>query len=232
MFGIIAAFIAWGYLQLIMLMDTQVAQEGRGAMWHGGSFTTIRLVPGEDIKETLLSFTKAHKLSAASIVSAVGSVSALKLRTASTRPDTLPTYLHDDTKHEIVSLSGTLEYSKATDSAYCHLHMSAADDHGRVIGGHLMPGTIVFTTAEITILNIPRLKFRRMADARTGWKELKITESEGYLFMRGLRAYKGGAEVLVHNLLEGWDKGWSTIPSWFSCQYSYFVRGAKTCAAA
>jgi hypothetical protein len=144
------------------------------------------------------------------------------------RPDTLPTYLHDDTKHEIVSLSGTCEYVKATDTPYCHLHMSASDDHGQVIGGHLMPGTIVFTTAEITILNVPRLKFRRVADPRSGYKELKVSEAEGYLFHRGLRAYKGGAEMLVQGFLEGWD----ATAAWINCQYDTYVRGTSTCAAA
>jgi predicted DNA-binding protein with PD1-like motif len=227
MFGIIAAFIALGYLQLIMVMNTQVAQDGRGAAWHGGSFTTIRLLPGEDVKETLLSFTKAHKLSAASIVAAVGSISSLKFRISSMRPDS-PTFLYADSKHEIVSLSGTCEYVKATDTPYCHLHMSASDDHGQVIGGHLMPGTIVFTTAEITILNVPRLKFHRVTDARTGYKELQVFESEGYLFHRGLRASRDRAEMLVRRFLEEWD----ATAAWIDCQYDIYVRGTNTCAAA
>jgi hypothetical protein len=48
-------------------------------------------------------------------------------------------------KHEIVSLVGTL----ALDGD--HLHIAVSDSTGRTIGGHLMEGSLVYTTAEIAV---------------------------------------------------------------------------------
>jgi predicted DNA-binding protein with PD1-like motif len=58
-------------------------------------------------------------------------------------------------KFEIVSLTGTL-------SVGCHhLHVAIADSTGAVFGGHLLPGCVVRTTAEIVLVRCPILPQRQ-----------------------------------------------------------------------
>ena len=70
---------------------------------------------------------------------------------------------------EILSLSGTLSRDGA------HLHISVANSTGSVIGGHLCPGSLVRTTAELVIGLLPEWRFRRELDPATGYAELWIT---------------------------------------------------------
>jgi predicted DNA-binding protein with PD1-like motif len=71
-------------------------------------------------------------------------------------------------KHEIVSLVGTL--SPDGD----HLHVAVSDSSGRTLGGHLMDGSLVYTTAEIAVGELTDLSFARETDAITTYKELAI----------------------------------------------------------
>ena len=50
--------------------------------------------------------------------------------------------------------------------------MSVSDAQGAVRGGHLMPGCIVRTTAEVVIALLPGWEFRRELDVATGFREL------------------------------------------------------------
>jgi predicted DNA-binding protein with PD1-like motif len=46
-----------------------------------------------------------------------------------------------------------------------------------VIGGHLKPGTIVNTTAEVVILDFEKLVFTRVLDKSTGYRELIVEDN-------------------------------------------------------
>jgi predicted DNA-binding protein with PD1-like motif len=70
---------------------------------------------------------------------------------------------------ELVTLSGTVE------AGGMHLHVSVSDARGEVRGGHLMPGCIVRTTAELVIGLLQGWEFSRPVDAATGYKELLVT---------------------------------------------------------
>ncbi|MBI5274421.1 MAG: DNA-binding protein [Chlamydiales bacterium] len=74
-----------------------------------------------------------------------------------------------DTKMEIVSLVGTLFCHG------CHLHVALSDELGSTIGGHVMDGCIIYTTAEIIIGDATHLEFKRQQDSATGYSELVIT---------------------------------------------------------
>ena len=69
---------------------------------------------------------------------------------------------------EILSLCGTLSRGGA------HLHIAVANSTGSVIGGHLCPGSLVRTTAELVIGLLPEWWFRRELDPATGYAELEI----------------------------------------------------------
>jgi predicted DNA-binding protein with PD1-like motif len=125
----------------------------------------LRLSPGDDLRGALESafaaLAKEHGIAAACIVSSVGSLSRAVLRYAAE-----PQGTETVAALELLSLSGTLSPDGA------HLHASVAGAHGAVLGGHLMPGCIVRTTAEVVIALLPGWEFRRELDAATGFKEL------------------------------------------------------------
>jgi predicted DNA-binding protein with PD1-like motif len=69
---------------------------------------------------------------------------------------------------EIVSMEGTLSLDG------CHVHIAISDRSGAVIGGHLVGGCIVRTTAEIVLAEVGSHDFRREHDAMTGFAELVV----------------------------------------------------------
>jgi uncharacterized protein len=131
----------------------------------------LRLVPGDDLRAALESafadLSRTHGIAAACIVSAVGGLSQAILRYADKSGGS-----EVNGPLELLMLSGTLSPDGA------HLHASVADAQGTVKGGHLMPGCIVRTTAEVVIALLPGWEFRRELDVATGNKELAAQPSE------------------------------------------------------
>ena len=74
---------------------------------------------------------------------------------------------------EIVSLVGTLSTNGS------HLHIAVSDSTGRTIGGHLLDGCRVYTTAEIVLGELPQLEFRREKDDTFGYQELVVRPATG-----------------------------------------------------
>lgn len=127
----------------------------------------LRLKPGEDLKISLVSFAKEQQIKAGYIITCVGSLQIAVLRLAG--KSEYNTYTE---KFEILSLTGTLS------SAGVHLHIAIADENGKTIGGHLVDGNIIYTTAEIIIGEALNLQFERMHDEQTGYLELHIKNRE------------------------------------------------------
>ena len=126
-------------------------------------FHCLRLLPTQDLKLELEQFMQAQKIKAGVIVTCVGSLAKLHLRLASAKD-----FLVRDELFEIVSLVGTLSCHGL------HLHLSAADTYGRVVGGHLMVDNLIHTTAEIVLIELSDYEFTREFEAQTGYKELQI----------------------------------------------------------
>lgn len=134
--------------------------------------------------DALLSFTRTNRISSASIVTCVGSLRAVHIRLAAGTAGEGPSgfYSNDSKRYEIVSLVGTLEYNSATDKASGHVHIGLADEHGVVIGGHLVTGCRVYTTAEITLLRCLSLQHTRVHDPESGYDELMVVPTnDAYL---------------------------------------------------
>jgi predicted DNA-binding protein with PD1-like motif len=77
---------------------------------------------------------------------------------------------------EILSLSGTVAVNVADSGAHSspHLHMALSTATGEVFGGHVAPGCIVRTTAEVLLALLPEWAFSREPDAATGYDELVV----------------------------------------------------------
>ena len=128
--------------------------------------TTIhafRLKPGQDLKIVLQDFVNAQHIEAGWIITCVGSLTQSNLRFANQQAGQ-----KGNGFFEIICLSGTLSMHG------CHLHMAIADSNGSLIGGHLLDGCIVYTTAEIVIGASKDLVFTRENDLSTEWNELQI----------------------------------------------------------
>jgi uncharacterized protein len=123
----------------------------------------IRLRPGQDLYEELQRFAAIKGLQAAFLLTCVGSLTHAVLRLAN-QPG--PTCYSGH--FEIVSLVGTL----STDGP--HLHISISDETGRTTGGHLLPGSRIYTTAEIVIGELEDMRFTRPLDPETGYDELVV----------------------------------------------------------
>lgn len=130
------------------------------------SACAVRLRPGDDLRLALEALVTQAGVEAAAIMTCVGSLRQADLRLAD---ESLPGPMAGP--FEIVSLVGTLGRGGA------HLHVALADATGRVIGGHIRPGCIVHTTAEVVIGVMPALTFDRTFDAATGFDELDIKAS-------------------------------------------------------
>jgi predicted DNA-binding protein with PD1-like motif len=126
----------------------------------------LRLMPKQDLRRQLELFASQQKIQAGSSLTAVGSLQKVSLRLADRKDSTA-----FEGKYEIVSLVGTLSLDGV------HLHISLSDSTGKTIGGHLVEGCEIYTTAEIVIADAQGLKFTREQDAQTGYKELKIRKS-------------------------------------------------------
>lgn len=123
----------------------------------------FRLNPGQDLKKELLYYAQVHHLKAAAILCAVGSLKKACLRLADGKQIS-----EFAGPFEIVSLTGTLS------NEAMHMHIAIADREGRVLGGHLMEGSEIHTTAEIILLENNDLSFHRQPDPQTGYQELEV----------------------------------------------------------
>lgn len=126
--------------------------------------TALRLEPGDDLRRRLEALTLERGWPAAFVIAGIGSLRITALRLAeATEP------LQLEAPAEILSLCGSLSPAGA------HLHMSIADAQGRVLGGHVAAGCEVRTTVELLVEVLEDLRFERVADAHTGYPELRIT---------------------------------------------------------
>ncbi|MBX3654819.1 MAG: DNA-binding protein [Ramlibacter sp.] len=128
----------------------------------------LRLSPGDDLRAALerayTALAQAHGVQAGCVVSAVGSLQGAVLR-----------YADQDTGTaisgplELLTLSGTFSANGP------HLHASVSRADGTVLGGHLLAGCTVRTTAEVVLALLPQWQFSRQVDAATGYAELVAT---------------------------------------------------------
>jgi predicted DNA-binding protein with PD1-like motif len=134
-------------------------------MQHRDSTTihAFRLKPGQDLRKEIEAYVRKANIKAGWMVTCVGSLTEANLRLAN-QPEGTAYKGH----FEIVSLVGTLS------TAGCHLHLSFSDSTGKTMGGHLLPGNRVYTTAEIVIGESKDMVFTREKDGSTPWEELQI----------------------------------------------------------
>ena len=124
-----------------------------------------RLHRGDDLLEEIRRLAREKQIAAGTVLSAVGCVSAARVRDAS---GVTVRELHE--RCEIVSLNGTLSERR------CHLHIALSKEDLSTVGGHLMSGCIVNTTCELVIAELDGWRFDVEQDAETGYDEIVFLE--------------------------------------------------------
>ncbi len=123
----------------------------------------FRLKPGQDLRKSIEDYVKENNIQAGWVVTCVGSLTNYNIRFANEKDGSTGTG-----HFEIVSLTGTVSTNGS------HIHISVSDSSGRTIGGHLLQGNIVYTTAEIVLQSSSSLIFKREKDGSTPWEELQV----------------------------------------------------------
>lgn len=123
----------------------------------------VRLRPGDDLKRELDALARRENLDAASISTCVGSVERVTIRFADRHEGAVL-----EGRREIVSLVGTLS------SRGSHLHIAVSDGEGHTVGGHLLEGSRVYTTAEVVVLAFRELRYGYEVDPTYGYHELVV----------------------------------------------------------
>lgn len=145
----------------LFTMSAEAKLESQSSKMVAHSF---RLKPGMDFMVELTAWAKDHHIKAASIVSVVGSFKKINLRYANQQKST-----EQEGFFEIVSLVGTFNETSS------HLHASVSNGKGETFGGHLMPGNLIYTTAEVIVAELPDVVFTREKDVLgSGWDELVV----------------------------------------------------------
>jgi predicted DNA-binding protein with PD1-like motif len=140
-----------------------VSTRRRAPLSSRARLLAVRLQPGDDLYLELAAFARSPRRPALALVTCVGSLTHAKVRFANA-PDgkTL------QGPFEIVSLVGTLAHDGP------HLHICLSDRRGACTGGHLQPGSIVYTTAEVVLVEATDLHFDRSMVDETGYAELAV----------------------------------------------------------
>lgn len=115
-----------------------------------GNTYIVRLDRGEEILEQVraLSLKEGIKLASVQALGAVNDFTVGVFNTVEKK------YYANSFQgsYEIVSLTGTIDTMNG--EFYCHLHMSAGDGQGHVVGGHLNRA-VISATCEMVVTEIP-----------------------------------------------------------------------------
>ncbi len=124
-----------------------------------------RIIPGKDLKKGIEYLMDENDLKSGIILSIVGSLDNAFLRMSNGNKKLFKGLF------EIVSVVGTVSCDGI------HVHIAISDSEGVVYGGHLLEGCIVYTTAEIAIIESQKV-FTRTFDPKTGYKELVVEDEK------------------------------------------------------
>ncbi|MBS0428417.1 MAG: DNA-binding protein [Proteobacteria bacterium] len=127
------------------------------------AFLPLRLPPGADLRRALEEAAAGFAPDGCFVVSGIGSLQDAQLRLAARDAAT-----HFDGPWEILGLAGTLTRDGA------HLHIALSGGQGQVVGGHLVHGNRVRTTAEVLLCRPVGWVLGRGPDAATGYAELQV----------------------------------------------------------
>jgi predicted DNA-binding protein with PD1-like motif len=124
---------------------------------------TFRLKPRQDLFEQIEAVVAEKNIEAGCVLSAVGSLTHATLRLANREH-----FSEYEGHFEIISMTGTVSVHGS------HLHISISDGDGKTIGGHLVPGCKIYTTAEMVLGIFEDVVYKREFAEDSGYEELSV----------------------------------------------------------
>jgi hypothetical protein len=125
---------------------------------------TFRLKPGQDLFDSIETFVAGKNIEAGCVLASVGSLTHATLRLAN-RSD----YNEYEGHFELVSMTGTVSTNGS------HIHVAISDGNGVTIGGHLVSGCKIYTTAEIVLAVFEDVSYQReLLENDSGYEELVV----------------------------------------------------------
>jgi predicted DNA-binding protein with PD1-like motif len=142
----------------------------RGA--RAGSIVVTRLAYGDDLLASLQQICRSEKIRNGVIVTGFGSLTDVAM-TGVVGPAFPPRRFYRRTRPrgvEILAISGVIA------DYHVHAHMVLCNRF-RAFGGHLEPGCVVLSLAEIVIMRVDGVKLARRLDPGTGQKLLQAVRA-------------------------------------------------------
>jgi predicted DNA-binding protein with PD1-like motif len=148
----------------------------------------MRLGPGEDILPAIVEIAEEHDIRHAIIVGGAASLTRAHLRNVRRYPDEFP--ITDDVRIfssvdgplELLSLSGNISQTEEGSTyIHCHAAISVGQPDADALGGHLLPNTTVYSTAELSLIEVLGCEILRTDDQETQVPELyfRATAADG-----------------------------------------------------
>ena len=163
--------------------EDRVNQEDQARRRYGvgelGRVVVMRLGPGDDILPSILDIAREAGVQQGIILGGAASLTQARLRNVRRYPDEFPItddvriFSAFDGRLELLSLSGNISQT-ADGKAYIHCHaaISAGKPDAMAYGGHLLPETNVFSTAELSLVEVRGCDILRLDDPETHVGEL------------------------------------------------------------
>ena len=157
-------------------MEQPGIRVGEGAL---GRILALHMDPGTDVLKGLQRALADQGLRSAVIISGAGSLKQAVLRNVRSIPNQFPitdanrVYVAKDEPMELLSLTGNVAVRQdGVVVVHGHLVISSGLQDGLAYGGHLVEGSIVFSTMEILVAEVAGLALTRRVDEITRAAEL------------------------------------------------------------
>ena len=140
-----------------------------------GNFKRIivaRFSIGADVLECLEKLVKEENIRAGAIITGIATLTKMRVRSLDSIPKDFPKV---QPKENVFEVEGPLEVLNMSGiifvrdkSVAVHPHVTACDANGKMYGGHLMLGSIVYMTCELIIGEFEGLTMGSKFDDRIG----------------------------------------------------------------
>jgi predicted DNA-binding protein with PD1-like motif len=128
-----------------------------------------RIMEGEDLFDAIKSRVENNGVKAGVFLV----IGTLKWATLGYYRDGEYTYIRLEHPLEIASCTGNIAVDESGETVI-HAHIVVSNDKGEAFGGHLMKGSPVGATAELTIIEVLGVNLQRAYDEKTKLKLLKL----------------------------------------------------------
>lgn len=148
--------------------------EIRLAAGRMGKVVVARLAPGCELTESIKEICKREGILNGIILGGAASLTQAALRNVRTVPEKFP--ITDQNRAfstlkgplELLGISGNISHTEDNNIwVHAHVMISTGSPDGLAFGGHLVSGTYIFTTGEISIAEVEGMDLLRKRDPET-----------------------------------------------------------------